>query len=359
MSNYENPNEYYERQDTRKGLIGTLILHGCLVLAIVVGYLWEPEQAAGPIQLELWAEGTEQVVKPPPETRSPDPAPEDTVAEESDEPEPTPAEEAPAATPDAGGAPPKSDNTSPSVAEQKDADIALQKKQKAEQEKREAELARQEALKAEARKKAQEAAKAKKEAEAKAAKEAEEQAKKEAAAKAAADARAKKLAQEKAKKEAEAKAKKEAEEKAKKEAAAKAKAAADAKKAAETKSKANTKGDSLRGAMRGDINSIAGIKGGQNDRNQRGGGGGSSAYIRAVQACVEPRLTFRGVQRLNLNYEVKLDASMRPISAKITRRSTNPAFDKAVQAALLKCNPYPPNPPGGSRTINGTFRFPK
>ena len=91
MKKFENPNDFYEQGDDRKGLTGSIVLHLALVAGIIVSVLSQPEAPSGPIQLELWAEGTEQIVAPPAETRTPNPAEEDTRApEEEPEPEPTP-----------------------------------------------------------------------------------------------------------------------------------------------------------------------------------------------------------------------------------------------------------------------------
>src|SRR5699024_5486086 len=100
MSKFENPNEYYERSDNSKGLIGSLVFHTAIVILIIVSLLLKPEQAAGPIQLELWAEGTEQILKAPTETATMNPAEEDTVNEDEIDPEPEPAPE-PEPTPEA------------------------------------------------------------------------------------------------------------------------------------------------------------------------------------------------------------------------------------------------------------------
>ena len=148
---------------------------------------------------------------------------------------------------------------------------------------------------------------------------------------------------------AEAKAKQEKEK-------ALAKAKADAKKAAQAKLKAESQGDALRAAMRGDVASTAGIRGGASNRNQVGGGGGNSKYARQVQQCVQPRLRFNGNTKLSLNYRVDFDASFKPKSAKITKRSGNPAFDAAVQKALMACHPFP-KPPSGNTFVAGPYTY--
>ena len=93
--------------------------------------------------------------------------------------------------------------------------------------------------------------------------------------------------------------------------------------------------------MRGDIASIAGVQGGRNAQNQRGGGGGNNATIQAIQRCVQPLLRFGGNQRLTAHYEVTINANLKATNARITRRSGNPAFDNAVVNALKACQNYP------------------
>ena len=108
--------------------------------------------------------------------------------------------------------------------------------------------------------------------------------------------------------------------------------------------------------MRGDVNSRAGIKGGQNDRNQVGGGGGTSDYARRVKACVEPRLRFSGNQRLKLTYRVEFDDKYKVTNARITVTSGNKAFDTAVVNALKQCNPFP-KPPNNNKFVTGPYDF--
>src|SRR5574344_1602333 len=86
MKHTENPNEFYEQSDDRKGLIGALTLHSLLVIALIVSLLASPEAPTGPIQLELWTEGTEQVLKAPAQTQSPEPEEEDTTSDEDPDP---------------------------------------------------------------------------------------------------------------------------------------------------------------------------------------------------------------------------------------------------------------------------------
>ncbi|NOL48816.1 cell envelope integrity protein TolA [Pelistega europaea] len=356
MSKFKNPNDYYEQKDDKKGIISSVVLHLLLLAGVIVNALDKDNAAAGPMQLELWTEGTQQIVAPPAETRTPDPADEDTRTEQEEPPEPEPAAEPeePKVSPPEEQAPPPPPPKAATASNEENPDIALEKKRQQEA-KEKAEREAQEAKeKAEAKAKAEKAAKekAEKEAKAKAEKAAKEKAEKEAKEK------AEKEAKEKAEKEAKAKAEKAAKEKAEKEAKEKAaaKAKADARLAAQAKAKANTKGDALRAAMRGDINSIAGIKGGINDRNQIGGGGGTDGYARLVKACVEPRLRFSGNQRLKVRYKVEFDSAYKVTSAAITRTSGNKAFDIAALNALKQCNPFP-KPPSGNRFVEGNYEF--
>lgn len=397
MKHFDNPNEFYDEGDNRKGLIGAVILHALLVIALIAGLFQSTEAPTGPVQLELWTEGENQVLQPPAQTRTPDPAEEDTQNEEEEaaSPPPPPSRAAAAAAAAAAAQQARAQQSQATDSEQEDPDIALEKKRKdearqkakeladakarAQEEAKEAAKAQAEAKRkaeleakaeAEAEAKAREQAKAEAQAKAAAAAKAREQAKAKADAKARAEAEAREEAEakEKAKEEASAKAKEAAEAKAKAAAEAKAKAAAeakakaaakakaDARKAAQAKAKAESKGDALRAAMRGDVSSTAGIRGGQSDRNQVGGGGGNSGYARRVQQCVEPRLRFSGNQRLKVTYRVDFDSSFTPTGAKILVRSGNPAFDRAVQAALMACKPFP-KPPGGDSYVTGPYRY--
>lgn len=131
MKHTENPNEFYEQSDDRKGLIGALTLHSLLVIALIVSLLASPEAPTGPIQMELWTEGTEQVVKAPAQTQSPEPAEEDTTTDEdveppAEEPEPQesvadPKEAAPAPEP-----PPAPQQAAAQAQQQEDPEIAIE-----------------------------------------------------------------------------------------------------------------------------------------------------------------------------------------------------------------------------------------
>ncbi|WP_143244820.1 energy transducer TonB, partial [Basilea psittacipulmonis] len=127
-------------------------------------------------------------------------------------------------------------------------------------------------------------------------------------------------------------------------------------KAKAEKAKAEREAAALRAAMRGTATSVAGIAGGVNDKNQLGGAGGTSDYQRAVQSCVQPHLIFNGGTNLQLRYRVYLDEQRHPIRTEITRRSGNPAFDRAVQNALMACDPYPPSKEPVP-VINGIYKY--
>ena len=51
MKKFENPNDFYEQGDDRKGLTGSIVLHLALVAGIIVSVLSQPEAPSGPIQL--------------------------------------------------------------------------------------------------------------------------------------------------------------------------------------------------------------------------------------------------------------------------------------------------------------------
>ncbi|KAB0607573.1 hypothetical protein F7Q88_13635, partial [Castellaniella defragrans] len=81
-------------RDDRRGLIVSLVAHGLLILLMVVGFSTAPDNP-GPVQVELWAQGTvadaaapqEQPEEPQPEEQPPEPQPQ---PEPEPEPEPQP-----------------------------------------------------------------------------------------------------------------------------------------------------------------------------------------------------------------------------------------------------------------------------
>lgn len=60
-----------------------------------------------------------------------------------------------------------------------------------------------------------------------------------------------------------------------------------------------------------------------------------------IERCVQPLLLFVSNQRLTVHYEVTVDADLKAVNARITRRSGNSAFDNAVVNALKACQNYP------------------
>ncbi len=154
--NIKSPPRFYSQRDDKKGLVFSVILHLSLLAAIIISALNKTDSAAGPLQLELWTEGTEQIVAPPAETRTPDPAEEDTRTEEDQpqpepEPEPTPApdpEPVHAAEPPKQAPPPPPPKAAAAASNmsEEDPEIALEKKRAKEKAEKEAKrLAEQEA----------------------------------------------------------------------------------------------------------------------------------------------------------------------------------------------------------------------
>ncbi|WP_028884463.1 TonB family protein, partial [Taylorella asinigenitalis] len=137
------------------------------------------------------------------------------------------------------------------------------------------------------------------------------------------------------------------------------KAEEEKRKAEEARKKAEAeriaKEKAKRDAIRGDILSRAGIKGGQNSVNQQGGGGGNSEYIRKVQACVQPHLKFNGPKKLTLRYKIILGSNNKVQSATIAVTSGNKAFDTAVLRAIYQCKPFP-KPPKGN-VVQGPYNY--
>ncbi|HJD44615.1 MAG TPA: cell envelope integrity protein TolA [Candidatus Paenalcaligenes intestinipullorum] len=325
------------RDDERKGLYYALGLHGLIFLAIVLNLVFSTPKSAGPVQIELWAEGdldsletkqqdTEQPNIDEAETEST--PPEDPPASEPTEtPEPSETPNEPEPEADTPPSPTPEPTPSPTQAEL-DAEIALAEKRK------QAEAEKKAKLEAEQKAKAEAEAKAKAEAEKKAKLEAEQKAKAEAEAKAKAEA------DKKAKAEAEAKAKAEAEKKAKAAADQKAKAAAAEK----------AKQDAFKKAMLGAGSKAGGAPGGTADRNQRGGAGGDDGYSALVRACIRRNVTFNAPPRKGANptlrYRAAVDSAGRVSQVRITQSSGNAQFDDAVQKGINKCSPLPKPPQG-------------
>lgn len=283
-----NPANYNTNDREGKFYLLSFVLHVILFVVLGLNFFNNIESASGPVQLELWAEGEEQVPLPPKDVAVDQKVtPEDTVVEPEPAPEPVlvpPIEQAQPEVPQPEPAvipPLPKPDVVPEPEPQIDPQIALEEqKKKEEEEKRKEEEARKKAE--EERRKAEEARK-----------KAEEE----------------RIAKEKAK----------------------------------------------RDAIRGDIMSRAGIKGGQNNTNQIGGGGGNSEYIRRVQACVQPHLKFNGPKKLKLNYKVVLGPNNKVQSSTVVVTSGNKAFDTAVLRAIYQCNPFP-KPPKGN-VIQGPYIY--
>lgn len=325
-------------RDDRRGLILSLAAHGLLVLLMVVGFSTAPDNP-GPVQVELWAQGTVADAAAPqeqPEQQQPEPQPK---PEPKPEPEPTPqpedsarqaAEQAAQAEAARQAQLAEAQARAAEAAQAKaDAEIALAKERKAREE-MERRLAEQAAKEKAEKEKAEKAAAEKAAAEKAAAEQAAKEAAKEKAAKAAAaKAAAEKAAAEKA-----------AAEKAAREKAAKEKAAKEAE----------AKRQALRAAMRGDALEAAGIPNGNADRNQRGGGG-SDGYAAKVRACVQPGVVYNvpprsGSANPTASFRTRLGANGQVQGVDLTRSSGNPRFDDAVQKGIVACSPFP-KPPGG------------
>lgn len=336
-------------RDDRRGLILSLAAHGLLVLLMVVGFSTAPDNP-GPVQVELWAQGTVADAAAPqeqPEQQQPEPQPkpEDSARQAAEQ-----AAQAEAAQAEAARQAQLAEaqaRAAEAAQAKADAEIALAKERKAREE-MERRLAEQ-AAKEKADKAAAEQAARDKAAKEKAEKEKAEKAaaEKAAAEKAAAEQAAKEAAKEKAAKAAAAKA---AAEKAAAEKAAAEKAARE--KAAKEKAakEAEAKRQALRAAMRGDALEAAGIPNGNADRNQRGGGG-SDGYAAKVRACVQPGVVYNvpprnGSANPTASFRTRLGANGQVQGVDLTRSSGNPRFDDAVQKGIVACSPFP-KPPGG------------
>jgi colicin import membrane protein len=326
-----------------------MLAHGVLVLFLVVGLNWKNE-AQGPLQVELWMDGTTPV-NPPPSKSEPKPEP-------KPEPAPEPKPEPPPPPPP----PPSVAKAAPEPKPVIDPDIALE-----EERKRRAELERAQLEKEAAEKKAKEDAakeqqrikherenaekqerdrldQERKNAERLEREQQEKQEKEDAAKKAEVlkkQETAKIAAEEKKKKEADAKkAKETADKKAKEEADKKAKADADKKAAADK---------ALKDAFRSDALGVAGIPGGTADRNQAGGGR-NDGYGAKVKACVQPGVRFSPPPREKTNPTAQFRVDLRPdgtvSNVKLTRTSGNSIFDRDVENGIRRCSPFPTPPTG-------------
>ncbi|MEI6114176.1 MAG: cell envelope integrity protein TolA, partial [Burkholderiales bacterium] len=147
---------------------------------------------------------------------------------------------------------------------------------------------------------------------------------------------------------AEKKEKDEAEKKAREDAAKKAVAEKKAKDDAAKKAAAD---QALRDAFRNDALGVAGIPVGTADRNQSGGGR-DSGYAGKVRACIQPGVAFPTPQRAGSAnptavYVVRLKSDGTVSGLTLKRSSGNPGFDRAVEAGITKCAPFPKPTTGG------------
>lgn len=349
----------------------TIALTIHILLAVLLFANWNLKiESAGPMQVELWADGTPNA-KPPVET-DPAPAPPET---------PKPIEPAPPPPPPPPPQPPPPEPPAVTKAPEPvvDPDIALEEDRKKKEEENRQQVAletarlekeklekekvekirlekiKQERLLAELEQQREEQAKLEKikQEELKVA-----QQKREAAlAKAKSDEAMKKAeeaqAAETAKKEAEAKAQAaEAAEAAKKLADAKAaeatKKAADAKAAEAAKKAAADK--ALKDAFRSDVMGATGIPGGTASSNQAGGGS-DSGYAGKIRSCIKPGVSFpTPIRSGNINpfaeFRVQLKSDGVVSSTTLRKPSGNTNFDRAVEAGIKRCTPFPAPPSG-------------
>jgi colicin import membrane protein len=340
-----------------------ILAHSVLVLSLVVGLNWKSE-AEGPLQVELWMDGTTPV-NPPPSKREPTPEP---TPEPKPEPTPTPEPEPEPEPPPPPPPPPPPSPVAKAAPEPTpviDPEIALEEERKRRVELERAQLEKEALEKKAKQEAAQEQQRIKQEREQaekqerdrldqerqkteRLEREAQEKLEKEEAAKKAELLKkreaAKKVAEEKKKKEEEAKKAKEAKEAADK----KAKEIADKKAKAEAAKKAAAD-KALKDAFRSDALGAAGLPGGTADRNQTGGGR-NDGYGAKVRACVQPGVSFPVPARGNANPTAQYRVNLRPDGAiagiKLTRSSGNPNFDRAVETGIRRCSPFP-TPPSG------------
>ncbi|GAA4340677.1 hypothetical protein GCM10023144_40640 [Pigmentiphaga soli] len=293
-----------------------VLMHLLLLAALIFSLSWN-NRTPGPVQAELWTD------LPAPNRPEPQPQPEPTPQPEPVKPPPPPP-------------PPPQPQVQPDQP-----DIAIeQERKRREQERRDAEQ-RQADAREQQRKLEQQ----------------REQAEKAAAEKAAADkaAAAKKAAAEKAAADKAAAEKAAAEKAAADKKAAAEKAAAD-KKAAAEKAAAAERDRKLREAFRNDTARAAGLEGGRAggtaDRNQAGGAGGNPGYADLVRACIKPGVVYSPSGDASGGnptavFQVQLLPSGSQAGAPTLKRSSGiPAFDRAVETGIRRCDPFP-RPPSG------------
>ena len=166
----------------------------------------------------------------------------------------------------------------------------------------------------------------------------------------------KEIAQAKAKAEEAAKKVEQAQaaEVAKKEAVAKAQAAEAAKKLADAKAAEAAKkaaaDKALRDAFRSDVMGATGIPGGTASSNQAGGGS-DSGYAGKIRSCIKPGVSFPApIRSGNINpfaeFRVQLKSDGVVSSTTLRKPSGNTSFDRAVEAGIKRCTPFPAPPSG-------------
>lgn len=318
------------------------LMHLLLVLAFIFGVSWHTT-APGPVQAELWT------ALPPPNRPEPEPTPDPTP---TPAPRPTPA---PAPKPP----PPPPPEAKPTT-EKPDIAIEQEKKRREAEKKRQADQdaadQRERDRKEADRKLADKKAADKKEADRKEA----EQDKREADKKLADKKEADRLAAEKAQK---AIADKAAAEKANVE-----KLAAE-KKAAAEKRASDERDRKLRDAFRSDTARAAGLEGGKEggreggnaDRNQAAGASGNPGYADLIRSCIRPHVIYNpsgtaATGNPTAVFQVQLLPSGEQAGPPRLQRSSGvPAFDRAVENGIRRCDPFP-RPPSGRFESNITVQ---
>ena len=96
---------------------------------------------------------------------------------------------------------------------------------------------------------------------------------------------------------------------------------------------------------------------------QRGGGGGDGGYAAQIRQCVEPKVIYPIPPRNGPNPTVQYRATLDPVQHAVTKvdilRSSGIAgFDRAVEAGIKACNPFP-KPPNGKypSSIEGNYQM--
>lgn len=278
-------------------LLIAIVAHAVLFLALTLATQWRTQPQTVRAEAELWS-ATPQAAAP--RLQEPPPSP---------QPEPEPPKPEPKPEPKAKPAPPAPD---PRV-EQRDAQIALEKKKQLEKKKEAEKLEKEKAEKDKAELKRKE-------------REKEEKAAKEKAEK-------DKLAKEKADKELE-----------KKKAAEKA----EAKKAAEAKADA-ARMDALRSENLKRMQGLAGASGGENATGSAlKSAGPSASYAGRLVGRIKPNITYPGdvVGNPRAEVEVKVSPDGTILSRRIVQSSGNRAWDDAVLRAIDKTEVFPKDTDG-------------